>query len=246
MNDLQPILLFPVRDAFARKQFLFASLVMLAGMIIPILPMLVLMGYGARIMRQIIDEDKGPAMLEWQGSDWGELLKEGARIFAVRLVYILPILLFMGCGFIFIFASPFFFTPTSNGDVSAFAPLGGISMFVGFGIFMLATLLSLPLGIILGAAEAHTVTKQSFQAGLQVREWWPIFRNGIGTFLLAYAFTMVVSMIFSIVMQIAMITIVLICILPFLMVGFSAYMMLVMNALFAKAYATGRKTLQTV
>ena len=74
MNNLQATLLFPVRDADARKQWLIASAVMLASFIVPILPMLVVMGYGVKIMRQVIDEGREPTMPEWQSNDLGALL----------------------------------------------------------------------------------------------------------------------------------------------------------------------------
>jgi hypothetical protein len=55
---------------------------------------------------------------------------------------------------------------------------------------------------------------------------------------------MAVSMVLTFVIQIAMVTIMLICLFPFLMAGYSAYLMLVTNTLFAQAYATGRAALQ--
>src|SRR5512134_766990 len=98
MNNLQETLLFPVRDAEARKQFLFTCLIVLAGYFIPLLPFLVVMGYSAKIMRQIIDEKKSPSMPAWQGSDWAEMLLEGLRLYGAQLVLMLPLFLFMGCG----------------------------------------------------------------------------------------------------------------------------------------------------
>lgn len=242
MNNLQATLLFPVRDAHARKQLLIASLIMLAGMIVPLLPTLIVIGYGAKIMRQIIDEDKEPRMPEWQGSDWGDLLKEGFRLWAVRMVYTLPIMILMGCGFFFIFASSGLFASASDNDPMAL--LGGISFLMGIGIFLLFGVLSLPLGVIIGAAEAHAVTKQSFQASFEFKEWGPIFRKSLAAFLLAYALVIAASMIVGLVFQIAMMTIVLICVLPFLMMGYTSYLALVMNALYAQAYATGRAALR--
>ncbi len=246
MTDFQPILLFPVRDAFARKQFLLAALIMLAAMIIPIIPTLILLGYGARIMRQIIDEDKEPTMLEWQGIEWGQLLTEGARLFAAQLVYMLPVLLLLGCGFVFFMSSPFLLTLANPRDPNSISPFGFVTFEIGMGVFLLAMLLGLPLGVIAGAAQSHVVAQQSFEAALRVREWWPIFRAGLGYFIGAYLFTMVAGFVFSLAMQIAMITVVLICIIPFLMFGYTAYLMLVLNALFAKAYAIGRKAVPQV
>ena len=58
MINWQETFLFPVQDAEARKQFLIACLVTLAGFIIPLVPTIILMGYGVRIMRQVIEERK--------------------------------------------------------------------------------------------------------------------------------------------------------------------------------------------
>lgn len=240
MNNLQSTLLFPVRDAESRKQFLTASVIMLAGTIIPILPMLVIMGYGAKIMRQVIDEGREPSMPDWQGSDWGALLMEGLRLWGARLIYALPLMIAMGCGFIFMFAGTGLLA-SEGGDIPPV--LGGLATLAGFGIVMLLGLLALPLGIMIGAVEFHVVTKNSFQAAFQFKEWAPIFRKSFVQFLLAYAMMMAASMALTFVMQIAMMTIVLLCVLPFLMMGISTYIALVMNALFAQAYAAGRAAL---
>lgn len=240
MNNLQATLLFPVRDAESRKQFLIASVIMLASMIVPILPMLIVLGYGAKIMRQVIDEGREPSMPDWQGSDWGALLMEGLRLWGVRMLYSLPLMLLMGCGFIFIFAGTGLLA-SEGGDVPP--ALGGLAFMIGFGVIMLLGLLALPLGIVLGAVESHVVTKQSFQAAFQFKEWAPIFRKSFIQFLLAYVIVMAANMVLIFAMQIAMMTIVLLCVMPFLMMGISTYIALVMSALFAQAYAAGRAAL---
>lgn len=242
MNNLQATLLFPVRDARARKQFLIASLIILAGTIVPLAPALIVMGYGAKIMRQVIDEGREPSMPEWQGIDWSDLLKEGFRLWAVRIIYALPIIILMGCGLAFMFASAGLFSASS--DNNPMSILGGFALLIGTCFFLLFGLLSLPLGIITGAAEAHAVTKQSFQASLNFKEWGPIFRKSLTAFLLAYVLIIAASTVITLAIQIAMITIVLICVFPFLMMGYTTYVSLLMSALFAQAYASGRSALQ--
>jgi hypothetical protein len=242
MNNLQATLLFPVRDAESRKQFLIASVIMLASMIVPLLPAWIVMGYGAKIMRQIIDEGREPSMPDWQGSDWGALLMEGLRLWGVRMLYSLPLMILMGCGFMVMFAGTGVLASASEGgDVPP--ALGGLAFMIGFGVIMLLGLLALPLGIVLGAVESHVVTKNSFQAAFQFKEWAPIFRKSFVQFLLAYLMIMGVSFILTFAMQIAMMTIVLLCVLPFLMMGISIYLVMVMSALFAQAYAAGRAAL---
>jgi hypothetical protein len=242
MNNLQATLLFPVRDAEARKQLLIASAIMLAGFVIPILPMLVVMGYGVKIMRQVIMEGSEPSMPEWQGSNLGALLQDGFRILAAQLVYTLPLVLLIGCGFIATFAGTGLLASSSDGNIPSV--LGGLSIFAGMGFIMLISVLILPLGIVLGAVESHVVSQGSFQAVFDFKGWWLIFRKSLAQFLLSYLVVMAISMVLTFLMQIAMLTVVLICLFPFLMAGYSTYLMLVMNTLFAQSYANGRASLQ--
>src|SRR5215204_2655018 len=102
MNNMQETLLFPVRDAESRKQFLIACAVMLAAFIIPILPTLILIGYSAKVMRQVIEEKKNPSMPAWQGSDLSEMLTDGLRLYGAQIVLMLPLFLIMGIGMIFL------------------------------------------------------------------------------------------------------------------------------------------------
>jgi len=243
MNNIQETLLFPVRDADARKQFLFACLVALAGFIIPILPFLILIGYGAKIMRQIIEEKKSPSMPEWQGSNWSEMLMDGLRLYGAQLVLILPIFLFMGCGFISIFGGSTVMAISSDKNIDVLVPVGILLFFVGFGFILLFAVLSLPYGIIISTVGPHVTTKRSFAAAFQFKEWWQIFRKGLGQFILGYAIIMILSFVFTFVIQIALITIVLMCIVPLIMIPYTAYLSLITNALFAQAYVAGRDAL---
>lgn len=245
MNNWQEILLFPVKDTEARKQFLIACLVALAGFIIPLLPTLILMGYGVKVMRQVIEERKSPSMPEWRSDNISDMLMDGLRVFGVQMILMLPLLLLMGCGFIFTFTGSFGFAAAADEHFRGFAPIGGVFFFIGMGMIMLLTLLSFPYGIIISAAIPHTVAKNSFEAGFNFKEWFPIFRAGLGNFILSYVFVMVVSFVFMFVIQFAMLTIILMCIVPFLMIPYSAYLTLVTNTIYSQAYILGRDALQT-
>ena len=242
MNNLQATLLFPVRDADARKQWLIASAITLAGFIIPILPTLVVMGYSVKIMRQVIHEGREPSMPEWQSNDLGTRLQDGFRLWATQLVYTLPLMLLMGCGFIAMFSGTGLLAASSDSNIPP--ALGGLALFAGVGFMMLIGILALPLGILLGAVESHAVAQGTFQAVFDVKGWWQVFRKSLVQFLLSYLLVMAASMVLTVVMQIAVLTIVLMCLFPFLMAGYAAYLMLVMNTLFAQAYAAGRAALQ--
>jgi Protein of unknown function (DUF4013) len=244
MNNWQETLLFPIKDSDARKQFLIACLVTLAGFIIPLLPMLVLMGYGVKIMRQVIEEHKSPTMPEWQGSDWAEMLMDGLRVFGVQIVLMLPLFVLMGCGFMFTIGGSLGFAALANDNSRGFAPLGGLLLFIGVGMILLFTLLSFPYGIIISAAIPHVVANKSFAAGFDFKGWFPIFRKGLGNFIISYIFVVAISFVLMFVIQFAIITIVLICIVPFLMIPYTAYVTLIANTIYSQAYVAGRDALQ--
>jgi hypothetical protein len=244
MNNWQETLLFPVRDEQARKQFLIACFFALAGFLVPIIPTLFLLGYGARIMRQVLDEHKTPSMPDWQESDWSAMLLDGLRLFGLQMLLMLPILILMGGGLLFITIGSVGLSASSDEQMRSVAPVSVILLFLGMGMFMLFSLLSFPYAILISAALPHAVASNSFAAGLNVREWFPIFRKGLGNFVIGYALVMVMSIIFMFLIQFAMITIVLICLVPFIMIPYSAYLSLVMNTVFAQAYSTGRDALQ--
>lgn len=243
MNNWQEILLFPVKDADARKQFLIACLVALVGFIIPLVPSLILTGYAVRIMKQVIEERKSPSMPEWQGSNWSEMLTDGLRVFGVQIALTLPLLLIMGCGLTFMITGSVGISAFTNDNNAALAPIGLLFFFVGIGLTTLFALLSFPYGIIVSGAVPHAVANNSFVAGFNFKEWFPIFRKGLGNFILSYVFVMVVSFVFMFVIQFAMATLILICIVPFLMIPYSAYLTLVANTIYAQAYTTSRDDL---
>ncbi len=231
--NIEQILFFPVRESESRKNFLIGTLIYFAGFIIPILPMILVMGYIARIMRQVFNGEE-PRMPAWD--DWESMLRDGAYIYGVRIIYTLPLLiliapLFIGGMFLPLLADS---SNDPNGFVIFFP-------FLLFGMLMLIIFpLSLALGIIVPAAEAHTISKTEFAAGFRVREWWSIFRANLGGFVIAYLIALIASFGLSLVVQIAMMTIILICILPLIFPAITLYSTLVMYAAFAQAYRDGK------
>jgi len=238
--DLSQILLFPVKDSEARKQFLIGCAVSLAGFIVPIVPYLLLFGYAAQVAKRVLD-DESPHMTAWD--DWGRLLQDGARMFGVRMVYALPVLILalpmMAAGF----AMPFIADNVNSSEVDAVIAIFVLVMLL-FGCLL--TVLSLPLGLIIPAAEMHAVAKNEFAAGFRFREWWGIFRANLGGFILALVVIYAASMALSIVMQLLIVTIILACLLPFFIPALTTYITLVTYAMYAQAYKVGRDKLAEV
>ena len=234
--DLNHLLTFPLKEGEARKQFLIGTLVYLAAFIIPIIPLLFATGYIMRIMRQVLKGEQ-PHMVEW--SEWEEMFTDGARLFGVRLVYMLPFLFFL-CPLMGLnIALPFILENAgNNGDwIIILFPI----IFGGF--FVVFIPLMLVMSVLLPAAEVHVTDKVEFAAAFRVREWWTIFRANWGGFLLALAITYGISFALTLIVQFAMLTLVLICILPFIVPGISMYLSVVMYTAFAQAYREGLERL---
>lgn len=241
-DQIQNILLFPLRDKTAQKNFLIASLVGLAGLFIPILPWLALYGYAARIMRQIINEKQEPTMPEW--SNWNELLSDGLRLFAIRMVITIPILLILMVGIV-VTIIPTLLMIESDQDASGMFTLLSIVInliWIAFAIFLM--IITVPLSVMVGAAEGHIISQDSLAAAFRIKEWWPIFRKNMGGFIIGYLIISAISVVASMVLQVLMYTVILVCLLPLILGPYSAYLTLIMYAFFAQAYTQGRDALQ--
>lgn len=233
--DLNHLFYFPVANGEARKNFLIGALLILAGFIIPLVPYLFVLGYIMRIMRQVIEGEK-PHMLPWE--DWEGLLKDGLKLFGVRFVYLLPFLFLIVPIFALMMAGPILAETVPDGE--AFLSL----YFVGLsGMFACVMPFSFLAGFILPAPEAHVAATGQFSAGFRLGEWWPIFRKNLGGFLVAFLILYGISMIVSVAFQFLFMTIILLCLLPFIMPAFSMYVSLLHYVLFAQAYHDGRARL---
>lgn len=239
-TQLQRILLYPFRDAAARKNFLIATVLMFGNFIIPILPMLLLMGYVARIMRQIMDEKREASMPEWD--DWNSFLTDGLRMWGFRMVIMLPLLILMFGGMGLYFVSIFVGVATAKSShMSSPLFLAGLAIFmITMAIFMI---LVIPLGVISMVGSAHVVAQKSFSAGFAFKEWWQIFRKNIGTFIIYYLIAIAISFVLTFALQVLYITIIFICLLPIVFPAIMAYLILIQDALFAYAYTQGRDML---
>jgi hypothetical protein len=235
--DINHLLVFSVKDAEARKHFLIGTLVYLLAFIIPILPLLVITGYMVRIVRQVLRGEK-PHMEAWD--NWQEMFLDGARLFVIRLVYMLPFFILFIPFFLGMFAFPFLIESGNENleKIAIFFPL----LFMA--VFMLIMPLSIAVGLLIPVAEIHSVAENEIAAGFQIRAWWAIFRKNWGGFLLAFVISYAVSFVLMLITQFAMITIVLICALPVIMPAISLYIMLVTFTAFALVYKSGVEQLE--
>jgi hypothetical protein len=137
-----------------------------------ILPGMILLGYMAQIMRNVMAGSDRP-LPEW--SDFGTLLSDGAKLFVVMLAYFVPYLVLVILGGIF----------TSIEQVQL---LGVLFSCVGY-------LYALALYVILPAAAGQYVSTNSIGAALQFQEVLALVQNNIGDFLVVFLLGIVASII---------------------------------------------------
>jgi hypothetical protein len=232
--DLKEIFYFPIKDAEARKFFLIAALVSLSAFVIPILPYFLLIGYAIQIIKQIFNNES-PRMVAWD--DWGDLFKDGAKIFGVRFIYSLPIIILIMPMMIASFALPFITSSSSNPESS---PFFGIFTVI-FGLTMCIMIpVSIVVAVIVPAAEMHAIDNNDFTAAFRFREWWDIFRANLSGFIAAFGIYYIATIALTIVVQILMATLILACLVPFLMPAIIAYSILIMYVTIAIAYRDGK------
>jgi len=235
--DFNQIFLFPFKDAEARKYFLIGCAVSLAAFIIPVIPILLLLGYTARIAKQVFNNET-PHMIAWE--DWGKMLEDGARMFGVRMVYLLPIFILVFPLILAAIGMSLVIENVNSADANSIIIVFSL---ITMGIMCLLTPISLSLAVITPAAEMHAVDKHEFAAGFRFREWWLIFRANLSGFIAAFVIYFVTSMILAFVLQIIMATIILSCLLPILVPGITVYLTLIMYTTIARAYKVGKEKL---
>ena len=246
-NDLKELFAYPFQDPDWKKKFLIGSLIVIGGYIVPIVPFVIIYGYIAQIMRRIIVEKGEPFLPEWD--DWGKLLTDGFKLLGAVFVYMLPIFVIFFTGYLIFFITIILSTTIGATEgseapsaIMALGPvIGGVGMFVLYG---LAMLIALALGLVMPAIMGHVVATDDFGAAFHIREWWAIFRANIGGFLIAYVILLAISAALNFVFVIIYLTIILCCLLPFLLGPLTMYIMVIYAVIFAQAYREGVEKLE--
>lgn len=235
--DLKEIFYFPVKDAEARKHLLIGALISISAFVIPILPYFLLVGYAVQIARQVL-RNESPRMVAWD--NWSDMFKDGAKVFGVRIVYTLPIIILVLPLMVTSFLLPLI---TSNSSTSEADPFFAVYM----GVFALTMCILIPISIVVAfivpAAEMHVLEKGEFSAGFRIREWWAIFRANLSGFIAAFAIYYLAAMALSIIIQIMMVTVILACLLPIILPATTIYILLIMYVTVAQAYRDGKAKL---
>jgi hypothetical protein len=238
-RTLKDIFRFPFQGPNWQSRFLLGAALIFASSFIPLVPMVFVYGYILHVMRQAI-KGEGLSMPAWD--DWGKLGTDGLRAILIGLVYMLPgIIVFVG-GMALYMGASFAFPLLMSGvqDESGLAivlPMMFLgSMAIMFISMFLGSVLSVLGAIPLPAAAAHFVSQDKVGAAFRVREWWPLLQaNKLGYFISWVVVAGLTAMLYLAIM-LAYYTLILCCLIPFLLAPISFYLLLVGSALFGQTY----------
>lgn len=238
VSALKPAFRFPFETREATNRFLAGSGLLLLGMFIPILPTLFVFGYCAQVLRRTARRE-APAMHAWD--DWGAMLKDGFRSWAIAFLFFLPSMAVFFLGFAAYFAS---FIPLLGADPGRGEEALGLMFLVGMGTlflsFSVGSLLLVLASIPLPVALAHFAVEDRFAAAFHFRAWWPILRRNLLGILIAWVVVFGLLGVLWFATLVAYYTFVLICLLFFLVLPAYFYILLVGAAVYGDVYAEGR------
>jgi len=248
LDGVQTTLSYAFKSPRWQSKIAIGAALSFANHVIPILPGILLTGYSAKIMRNMIEEDAEPSLPEWD--DWGNLFILGFKVFAAAFVYMLPAIVFLIIGYIFMmfpaFLSPFLISSDSASNESlslTFVVIEMIGLFAGMFLFGIGFLLYIPLGFILPPALAHVAAKDSFAAAFRIKEWWAILRANLGGFVAALVVVSGIYLVVILIVEVFYFTIILCVLMPIALSISIAYISVVAAAAVADAYRVGAQNL---
>jgi hypothetical protein len=222
---------FPFDDKEWTNKALIGIVLAVVGIILwPLL--LPLWGYGLRIMRQTA-KGEPPSLPAWD--DWGQLFVDGLKFILVYLVYMLPILLICCCAYMAMLGPMALipFAEDAPGLFSGGMAAGYVFSYPLIGIGMLLVLFLVFLALV---AITRMVAHDSLGSAFQLGEVWRLARTGFGNYFMALVAFLGVSYIVGMIAMGLAYTIVLLCLLPFLIGILGWYSIVLLGALFGAAY----------
>lgn len=236
LSNLKNLLIYPFKDQKSGTKILIGSLLVFGSLIIPILPILFVLGYIIHISKRIIDGDGQLSLPEWD--NWSEYLKDGFKWFAVVMIFSIPLIIVFTTGYSIYMLS--FLGLAFIEENSSAVILSVIIPLFGMGVLFLSLFVGIFLAIIealfLPASLMHVVHTGKFSAAFKVGQWWPILKKNILGFIVAIIFLFGFYYFLMMVFSALYMSIILCFILPLAMAPLSFLMGLWTIPLFAQAY----------
>jgi hypothetical protein len=239
--SLQEFFTFPFKDPQWKNKFLVACVFALASIIVPVIPWLLVLGYQAEVMRRSAQNDVRGLLPAWE--DWGKLMLDGLKQFAVLLLVSLPMIIIVVGGYALFFGVAIFsnFSSRSNSAEMFFLPLFSMgSFFLVFGFYFI---LMVVFSFLLPPALTHVAVTGQFGAAFRIKEWWQIlWANPVG-YLASLAVLMGTYMLLIYLVEILYMTLVLCILIPLVLAPISAYLVFLSGAFFGTVYREGKEKL---
>ncbi|MGB3715465.1 MAG: DUF4013 domain-containing protein [Candidatus Promineifilaceae bacterium] len=187
-------------DNWIKKIGIGAVVALFSGLI-PIIPTMLIMGYGIQVGKNVLRGDEHP-LPEWE--EWGQLFMDGAVVWIVTFIYALPLMILGLC-------MTFLWLPviTEAADSGEFV-FGGISGVATGGIAVLCCLLFLYFLVFIALVPAiyvQYIRTGEFGPLFRVGEVFGIARDNIGDIILAVVAIIVAGLLVGLVSVILSITI---------------------------------------
>jgi len=242
IGPVESILKFPFGDPQWQNKFLVGSVLSAAGVVIPLLPLVFVYGYGVAVMRRAV-RGEGLSLPEWD--DWGALGRDGLWALLAGFVYLLPALLVffvsMGLYMAFALGMPVLFALLD--DPAAALGLGILAPFGAMGLLFLAMFVGMVLALLgmipLPAAIAHGVASGEPAAAFRLREVWAWIKANKWGYFTAWVIVAGLGAVLYTVLMAGYYTLVLICLMPLLSAPLLFYVTVVGMGLFGTVYAAG-------
>jgi hypothetical protein len=245
-QELAAVCSFPFLGSNWKQKLMLGSVMTFLSLPLLLIPSILIAGYTARILRQVLNSQE-LHLPEWD--DWSQLLYDGLRISTVNLIIMLPLIMTMIAGYSLMAFSPLLLSLLSGPDAQSGAVFT-LVMFTTFGSgigMLLGMLISLFASMLLPVAITHMIAHDSFSAAFDLRAWWPILRSNLGEFALIATILFGASMLFSMIFQFLIWTIVFCWLLPVISGAFGFTIGLIANAMYARAYREGaRRTASSI
>ncbi len=242
IQDLKTIIAYPFQDSEWIQKFLIAFLVTLPTLFFPIIPPVFTIGYFAQIMRDSIAGNE-LSLPEWV--EWEKKLVDGIKLAVITLIAMLPIILIFliayGLLFITAIASD---QPGYYSNYSIFSDLSALIGMTGYMVsFGVAFIVALVIGCLIPVIFGHVVATDEFAAIFRIGEWWAIFRANFTGYLASYIFILGLWVFSSFIIQFLYFTLCLCCLVPFVVILLSIYILSTAAVLFGSAYRDGKQAL---
>jgi hypothetical protein len=232
--SLEPaqILAFPFQDEKWLGKILIASLLVLFSFI-PLVPVVLLLGYTAEIIQGIVVEGKAPYLPEWD--DLSSFFNKGFRLLGIGAIYMIPGTLLISGGYLGIMVPVFLVELGGLGEMGAVVVVL-IGYMAGFGLISIGVMLSMITGVILPIAGSHAIAKDDFRAAFKFNEIWEIFKTNWGGFVVAFLLLLGTFIVLYYGAYFLAATIILCCLYPFALCFMSSYLLMIGAGLFGEAY----------